>query len=251
MRVSMTMSTPEQFPFPAHKRVARFAAVILAAVLLGSCWLFNFSTPGIDLPVQAWYRESPILIPFSVWGDSYIADITYTFEAWDGSQWIERENERLEMPSGSSGVLEYDPGVYTQHRLTFTLLQTHDATGVPAEILTETRLFQIDTEPPDVDAINFWENAGQPAAVPYNDALELYVTVDGGELDTPSGAPVELVYTVDGPVPVEGQDPTIRTPGDQIWIWGAGETSERYLRVILVDDAGNRSDVRVIRYATF
>ena len=232
-------------------RLCRSAVLLAAVALVGSCWLFDFSVPGVNLPEQQWYGEDPILIPFRVWGDSYVADVHYTFEAWTGAEWHVQDDRHIRLPSGSSGVLEYNSAGFNQHRLTFVLLQTHDATGVATPFLTATREFWIDTEPPDVSLITLTPNSDQLGGPPYSENYFLEVTVAGGEIDTPTGSNVRLFYTIDGSVPTEYHGDRIEDSGQTIWIWNQHEVLERFLRIMLIDDAGNRSSVRLIRYATF
>jgi hypothetical protein len=237
-----------------HRVIRILGVLVLGMTALAGCGLFDFRLPGIDLKVQAWYSSDMVLIPFYVHGDGNVAYARYTFEAYDGAEWLIQDENEIRVPSGSSGVLEYTADwAYMQHRLTFSLLQTRDATGVPTPLLTEVRQFQIDNAAPGV-----WDPAltltpSQPEPPPYSETEEMGIDVSHEEFGAPFGSWVRMHFTTDGSIPTQYSEfIDWEDAGYEIWLWGPGSTGQDILlRVIMIDDAGNRSAVRTERYATF
>jgi hypothetical protein len=126
------------------------------------------------------------------------------------------------------------------------VLKTRDATAVPSPFITEVHEFSIDRDTPVV-----WDTTLNPApGGGYDPSTPLYVDVDHPEFSSPSGARVGVFYTTDGSVPTEW-DSSFDGP-TMIEIWPGGEAVyDVLLRMVAVDEAGNRSEIRTERYASF
>lgn len=225
--------------------------LLLASVLFTGCFL-SFNAPEIWLEPRFWYNDNQVLIPFEAWGDSTVAYIRYSFEHFDGATWLLDKEQDIQVPSGSTGVLQYDaPGGWPEYRLTFILLRSRDASAVPTPFLTEVRTFQIDPDPPGENPPGnvFNPNADllplpSPAPDPPR-ALDLNINVTDPVFFADGGSEIRLVYTTDGSVPTEW-DRSVWGAGDSMNIWGAFEVGvgqSRVVRMMFIDMAGNRSQV--------
>ena len=228
--------------------VVPIAAVV---VLLSGCFL-NFNAPDIELDARYWYNTNDILIPYWLHGDSNVAYGRYRIEYDAGSGWELQEEREIQIPSGSSGVIEYfAPNDMWFYRLTFSLLRSRDASAVPTPFMTEVQLFQIDRNPPGGPfdpTMPAYLTPSSPSSSPANNDLDIFANDPG--IFSDGGSPVRLVYTTDGSIPTDW-DRQVWGTGDPIQVWRANQIAPSetvIVRMMFIDDAGNRSGVFTASY---
>lgn len=227
----------------------------MLAATLGGC-LLQLPPPEIELDIEPAYNDQEVLIPYRLTGDAREAHGRWSLSILTEAEFELIETREIRIPSGASGVLQFDGLPEADFELTFELLSSRSGGYDVVPYLTRRHRFLVDRTPPpalivEPDAgwnVDFYEG---PALLAGDGSMRGW----GGPLvwnvPTPPGeSPVRLLVVVNEPrPPVEGED---EYDGSEIEFWyaGIGGGFTATITIVAVDEAGNRSQPYVRSYTT-
>lgn len=229
-----------------RRTAARLSALAGFAIIAASGCLLQLPAPEINLHVEPAYNDQEILIPYELYGEGRYARARWTLSVFTGVEFEEIESREIRIPSGSSGVLQLGELPEALFRLDFALLTTRDGSYETVPYITRRAEFYVDRTAPEIGGIflQYYQD-GAPAtpinepAVGTDSELEIEPPPFAPEFESPN----RILYTLNEPrPPIPGQDEY----DGIIWLWGAAEGSPSAdVTIVVVDEAGNRSDTRV------
>jgi hypothetical protein len=241
-----------------HARAARLLRAVAAAgaalILLAACEMGD-RAERIYIHGREWYQSQEIEVPFGVDGGARYAEYTYEYDA--GAGWVPDTTRMIRTTGRGDGLIRFtaaDPS--WEHRLTVSLLLPSSPGGPLEPVDTIVRRFRIDNTVPSAQAgslnISVLEG-GVLATPPYtglNASQIIEVVVDHVEFAAPSGSRTAVFWAFGGNVPNEFYEGTDNPRTFEIWP-GFGGSYTDTLTFIVMDEAGNRSGLRVIPFEIF
>lgn len=227
----------------ARRTTARLLALATLAMTGVSGCLLQLPAPEINLYAEPAYNDQEILIPYELYGEGRYARARWTLAVFTGVEFEEVESREIRIPSGSSGVLQFGELFEGWFRLELALLTTRDGSYETVPYITKRAQFYVDRTAPDIGGIflQYYQDgvASAGPAVGTNSELEIQPPPFVPDFESPN----RILYTLNEPrPPVPDQDEYEGI----IWLWGAAEGSPSALvTIVVVDEAGNRSDTRV------
>jgi len=230
------------------RRATRTGCVLAAIgvlVSLSGCPL-QLAAPEIALTVEPAYRTVRILVPYRLTGEGPRATARWSLGAFNGSDYEEIDSSQVELPSGSSGVLELEDLAEGRYEIVFRMLTTRNDSYEPVPYLTQRREFTVDrTVPEAVGIVRQYYEDGTATAVPpasLDPARRVELEIVAPAYDPEFESPTRILYTVNDPrSPVSGEDEY----GGRIVLWDANEYEPQVIVIVAVDEAGNRSSTVV------
>ncbi len=229
-----------------RRTTARLLSLAAFAMVAASGCLLQLPAPEINLLAEPAYNDQEILIPYELYGEGRYARARWTLSVFTGVEFEEIESREIRIPSGSSGVLQLGELPELRFRIDFELLTTRDGSYEPVPYMTKWAEFVVDRTPPDILEVVFTPQGG--AVTPEDETVDAFLLIEYIGTFDPAFESEEYVYAVVGeirPPVADEQDrvylDTLNQATLQLWS-GSAEAKNVPVTVVLVDQAGNRSD---------
>jgi len=221
-------------------------ASVVVAVALTGC-LLQLENPQVTLEAAPAYNDARISMPFYATGVASPARVLWELACYDTltGTWEDAGSEQLQIPTDTYGALELGELPESKYRLTVELLEgrSNDNAVAFQRIQHEFYVDRIAPNVSDITALN--ENPSSSLA-----SEDVYLDITLNDTSNPDfESPHRVLATVGDGILV----PNIHEVDEQLLLWTAGEhsvatTITAYLLVI--DEAGNRSDLIMPTYTT-
>jgi hypothetical protein len=199
---------------------------------------------SFDDNVRPWYSSNLIRVPLWVHGGIRYMDYLHEYNPGDG--WVAGEEGTILISDRGDVLLEFAvDDADADHRLRLEALG-RVAVGQPLEpVAAVERYFRIDNSTPLLNAVSLTLTPAPGGG--YDPGTDLNVTVDHPEFAAPSGSPIRIYVTGEDRPPSQ-DDEVLWNPGViTVWRGGSG-ISYQEIRLMAVDEAGNRSAVHTVVY---